>query len=142
MATTYATPYNGMASQPFQLPTAEQGHGAKRLVKRCLVTMASQASGDIIKLGTYPKGCIPCGGEITVDTSTSSATVAIGNGTSSTKYKAAAAVTTTDVPQRFGKAAALVIVPLANEEEVLATIGSASMPSSGLMVVDLFYTMP
>ena len=142
MTTTYATPYNGMASQPFQLPTAEQGHGAKRLMKRCLITMASQASGDTIKLGTYPKGCIPCGGEITVDTSTSSSTVAIGISGTTAKYKAAAAVTTTDVPQRFGKAAALVGAPLAAEEEVLLTLGSAALPSSGLMVVDLFYTQP
>lgn len=140
MTTTYASPYNGMATQPFTLPTAEQAHGAKQYVKRCVITLAAQAAADVIKLCNLPKGACPMGGELTTDTSLGSATLSIGNASSAAKYRAASTFTATDTPTTYGKASAQGITPLAADEEVIATVGTASLPGSGTLVIDVFYS--
>ena len=139
MATTYASPYSGMASQPFQLPTADSGYRAKMYVMRCIVTYASQAAADIVKLCMYPKGAIPAGFELTTSVSTGSSTIAIGNATTPAKYKAAGAVTTVDVPLPTALTSSLGNTPLTADEEVILTFGTASAPASGQLTVDAFY---
>jgi hypothetical protein len=53
-------------------------------------------------------------------------------------------VTTTDQPQLFGLAAVVGAADpaLSAEEQVFVTIGTASLPGSGTLVVDLYYSMP
>jgi hypothetical protein len=113
---------------------------AKQRRIRASITMASQADGDTIVLGKLPQGARFAGLEITVSASTGSATLAVGVPGTPAKYKAAGAVTTTNVPQPFGLAAAMAQDPLAAEETVIATIGGAALPSSGTLVFDLLYT--
>ena len=138
MATTNASPYSGYFSTPQVLPNGNQGYGAKTIVFRALVTYASQAAADVIRLFKLPKGITPLFGILNADTSSGTTTIAIGNSTTAAKYKAAAAFTTTDTPTLFGKAAAVGgVTPSTTEEEVIATLAAATAPASGLLTIDM-----
>lgn len=116
------------------------GGRLKRL--RSTITFASQASGDTIALGNLPAGSVFAYGVMTTDTSTGTATVAVGVSGTAAKYKAAATFTSTDTPTLFGKAAPIAAsdAGLAADEAVIATVGTAALPASGTMVIDLFYS--
>lgn len=105
-----------------------------------VLTYASQASGDTIHVGYLPKGAVVHRIVLTTDTSTGSATIAIGIAGTTAKYKAAAAFTATDTPTAFGKAAALGVA-LTAEEDIIITTGGASLPASGVMVIAIFYSV-
>ncbi len=138
MANTYAYPYNGMQTQPMTLPKAQEGYDARLKTYMAYITFASQASADTITLFKIPKGVLPIFGFAIVSATTGSATLAFGNSGTAAKYRAAAAITTANIPQLF-----MVnipnppVVPTA-DEEVIATIGGAALPSSGTMVIGMF----
>lgn len=136
MATTYATNFNKVLNGGTPAPGFVNGVVRSSVEQ---ITYASQASGDKIGVGRFPKGSIPLGIEINTGTSTSSATLAFGTLSSSAKYAAASAYTTTDTPTRLGKAAAL-NVALTSDDDVYATIGTAALPSSGTLNVTLYFT--
>jgi hypothetical protein len=102
------------------------------------VTLASQATTDTIEVARLPKGAVPLYGIITTDTSLGSATVAIGVTGATGKYRAAATFTTTNTPTLFG-VGAVVGVPLEDEETVFITTATAALPSSGRLVVAIYY---
>jgi hypothetical protein len=112
MAQTSASPYSGYAATPAQLPTADNAYGSKTIVYRAVITFAAQAAADTIKLMKLPKGVVPLYGILNNDTSTGSATIAIGNATTAGKYRAAAVKTTTNAPEIFGVVAAAVAAGL------------------------------
>lgn len=112
----------------------------KRL--RGLFTYATQTTSDTLVIGNLPVGATFAFGAITTSVSTSTATLAVGITGTTGKYRAAGAVTTTDVPQLFGLASAAAGSPLTAEEQVFLTIGTASLPASGTLVVDIFYSLP
>jgi len=115
----------------------------KRL--RATFTYASQVFGtDTLVVGNLPAGATFAFGVLTSDTSSGSATLAIGTAASTAKYKAAAAFTTTDLPTLFGKTAVVGAADpaLTAEEQVIVTIGTANLPASGVLVVDFYYSMP
>lgn len=133
MANFNTTQVAGMASQPFQLPTAENGYGAKAYKYMTSITFASQASGSTITGPTVPKGKIVESITTIVDTSTGSATLAIGSAGTAGKYRAAAAQTTISVPTTTIVTLADPMVPLAADEQIVVTTGGASLPSSGIL---------
>lgn len=138
MATTNAQPYAGLLSTPQTLPNGAQGYGGKLIVFRAVITYASQAAADVIRLFKLPAGILPVVGILNADTSSGSTTIAIGNSTTAAKYRAAAAFTSTDTPTLFGKNAAVGgYAPLTAAEEVLATLAAATAPSSGQLTIDL-----
>lgn len=141
MATTSAKPYDGYSATPPQLPTADNAYGSKLVVYRAVITYAAQAAADVIKLMKLPKGVVPLYGLLNTDTTTGTSTVSIGVSGTAAKYRASAARTTVDAPEIFGKAAANVtsgaMVPLASEEEIIATVGTAALPASGTMTIDM-----
>lgn len=142
MTTTSAKPYDGYASTPAQLPSADNAYGSKVSVYRAVITFAAQASGDTIKLMKLPAGVVPLFGILNNDTSMATATLAIGISGTTGKYRAAAVKTTTNTPEVFAVSTANVtsgaMVPLAAAEEVLATIAVAALPGSGTAIVDIF----
>lgn len=142
MAQTYATEVSGIDSVPAVKASALSAHGGHNIRYRASITMASQASGDTIVLADIPAGMVFSHGVINSDTSTGTATVAVGNATTAAKYKAAAVFTTTDTPTMFGKAAAQAGAASTAVERVIATIGTAALPSSGQLVIDLYFTKP
>lgn len=109
---------------------------------RATIALASQATTDQILLGKLPPGAVFAYGILNGDTSLGSSTLAIGNSSthaSNDKYRAAAVHTAT-VPTLFGKASAADDAPLAAETEVWATWASAALPSSGILVIEIFYS--
>jgi len=116
---------------------------------RTVVTLASQAEG------TYPAVRIPPGhtfayGILTSSVSLGSSTVAIGIAGTTGKYRAAAVHTAT-TPTFFGTAAAAGGNPTSGkvgsspkgtgtDEDVILTVAAAALPSSGTLVVDLYFS--
>lgn len=119
-------------------------YGARLKRMRATITFASQTTSDTIVLGNLPAGAVFAFGQINVSATTGTATLAIGVAGTAAKYAAAAAYTTADTPSFFGKNAVVAAsdTGLAAEETVIATIGTASLPSSGTAVVDLYYSAP
>lgn len=113
-------------------------YGSKLKRYRATITMASQASGSVFVLANIPVGETFAYGVINTDTSTSTATIAVGVSGTAAKYSAAAAYTTTDTPTLFGKAANPVADPYSATEQIIATTGTAALPASGNLVIDIF----
>jgi hypothetical protein len=68
-----------------------------------------------------------------------SSTIAIGNSTTAAKYRAAA-VFTAAAPTLFGLSTAADDAPLSADEDVIFTIGAADLPSSGILIVTMFFS--
>lgn len=128
--------------------------GARDRVFIGTLAMASQTSGSAIAVARLPIGAAPTSIEVITDTSTSTATLAFGNSGSgnSAIYGAAAAVTTTNAKQSFCKAATMGIPITAgvdcisgaastDHEDIVATIGTANLPSSGNLTFIVKYAM-
>jgi hypothetical protein len=107
-------------------------------VHRATITLASQTTSDTIVVALPNIGDSFLYGVITTDTSLGSSTVAIGITGTTAKYKAAATFTATDTPTLFGKAGAQ--TKLTGTETIFITIGAATFPSSGTLVVDLYFS--
>ena len=118
-------------------------YGARLKRLRATITLASQTTSDTLLLGMLPAGATFAFGKLTTSVSLGSSTLAVGIAGTAGKYRAAAVFTATDTPTDFGTAATIAAAsPLAADEPVIGTIASASLPSSGTLVVDLYYSMP
>lgn len=116
------------------------GGRVKRL--RASFTLNTQTTSDTLVIGNLPAGSTFAYGIINASaTLGASATVAIGTSGATGKYRAAA-VFTAAAPTLFGDSAAVTASPLSAEEQVFVTIGAASLPGSGTLVIDLFYSIP
>jgi len=142
MPQTYSTELQPTQLSPAQLPSATSGYGARLHRYRASIVLAGQASGDTVVLANIPAGQCFAYGSLVTDTSLGTATVSVGNASSAAKYKAAAVFTATDTPTAFGKASAIAGVPSTAQEQVLLTVGTAALPSSGSLVVDLYFSGP
>lgn len=117
--------------------------GARVRSFRATITLASQTTSDVLQLFNLPAGATFIKGWMFVSATLGTSTIAIGNASSTGKYRAAATATTTDSPLDFGITAAVGnAVPATAEETVIATIGTASLPASGTMVVIMQIAMP
>lgn len=142
MAQTFSTELAPTQTTPAGVPSAFSGYGARLDRYRASITLASQASGDTVVLANIPAGAIFAFGVINSGVSLGSSTVSVGTASSAAKYKAAATFTATDTPTLFGTAAAVAMSPLAAQEQVILTVGAAALPSSGQLVVDLYFSTP
>jgi len=98
-------------------------------------------NGDTIALGKRPQNSRYAGHRITVGASLGSATVAIGTAAAPAKYRDAATFTSADEPIMVGKAAELAADPLGADEDMIATIAAADLPSSNVeLVIETLYT--
>lgn len=138
MAQTYSTELAGIASLPVVKP-AVPAYGGRLRRYRASIAFAAQTptAGNEIVLAKVPAGQAFAFAVQTTDTSTGATTVSIGNAASATTYSAAAAQTTTDTPLLLGKTAALKAGAYTAEETFLLT-GSAPLPGTGNMVVDIY----
>lgn len=110
---------------------------------RATFTLNTQTTSDTLVIGNLPPGATFLYGILNTDTSLgATATLAIGNSTTTDKYRAAATFTSTNTPTLFGKTAAAAADPLSAAEQVIGTIAAANLPASGTLVVDLFYSQP
>lgn len=138
--------YGAAAANAFSVnPPVKSSPGEHGGMVRSLtdtVTYATQTTSDTIVIGG---GYLPVGARVlevlmTTSVTTGSATLALGITGTVAKYKAAAAVTTANVPQIYGVAAAL-NVPLTTQEQLFLTIAGASLPASGTLVVSVKYVV-
>lgn len=120
-------------------------YGARLKRLRGTFTMASQVFGtDTLVIGNLPAGATFAFGVINASATLGTSTVAIGITGTTGKYRAGATFTTADTPTFFGTAATQGAADpaLSAEETVFVTIGIANLPSSGTLVIDLYYSMP
>jgi hypothetical protein len=124
---------------PQELPAAADVHGRLRVFNE-KITLAAQPTTDIIEVAKLPKGARVLFGVLDSTVSLATATVALGIAGTTGKYRAAATFTAVDTPTLFGVTANLG-EPLAAEEIVFITIGTAALPGSGTLRVMLVYTV-
>lgn len=147
MAAYLSTELGGSANQtvaPVGYKPRATVYGARLKRMRATVTLNAQATTDTLVLGNLPSGATFAYGVITASVSLGSSTLAIGPAASTGKYRTAATFTSTDTPTMFGNTAAVGAADPANaaDETVIGTIGTAALPASGTLVVDLFYSAP
>lgn len=118
-------------------------YGARVKRLRATITLASQTTSDTLLIGILPAGATFAYGQLCTDTSLGSSTLAIGIAGTTGKYRAAATFTSTNTVGHFVTAATVgAASPLSAEETVIGTIAAATLPSSGTLIVDLYYSMP
>ena len=147
MATYLSNELGGSANQtsaPVGYKPRASVYGGRLKRLRATVTLASQATTDTLQLGNLPAGAVFAYGVLNSSVSLGSSTLAIGISGTTGKYRAAATFTSTDTPTPFGPAveAAASDAGLSAEQTVIGTIASAALPSSGTLVVDLYYSTP
>lgn len=140
MATTYSNDISGAYATPAtKVSGAAVGGRLRRL--RAVITLASQADGDVVVLGKLPAGSIFAYGVLNASATLGSSTIAVGISGTAAKYRAAAAFTAA-APTLFGTSTSVDDSPLSAEEEVILTNTTAALPSSGTLIVDLYYSAP
>lgn len=115
----------------------------KRL--RATFTLATQTTSDTLVIGSLPAGATFAYGVYNGSaTLGGTATLAIGITGTTGKYCAATAFTAANAPVLFGTVAQMAAADpaLAADEQVFATIAGASLPASGTICIDLYYSMP
>lgn len=117
-------------------------YGARLKRLRASFVLASQTTSDILQLGNLPAGSVFAFGVINSTATLGSSTLAVGVSGATGQYRAAATFTTANTPTFFGLAAAESDVESTAETTVIGTIAGATLPSSGTLVVDLFYSAP
>ncbi|MHB8413998.1 MAG: hypothetical protein ACYDB1_01190 [Acidiferrobacteraceae bacterium] len=104
------------------------------------IVYAAQAVGDTLTMAQLPAGALVLGFELITDTSTSTATLAVGDGTTAAKYAAAAAYTTINTPVQVGNTAGPLAGRLTAAGQIVLTIGTLALPASGNLVFITYYT--
>lgn len=127
-----------LTATPRQQPNGNS-YGGRLRRYRHIVTLASQAGGDTVTLGEIPAGSVFAFGVLTASATLGSATIAIGTAASPGKYRAAATHTAT-TPTFFGASTAVDDDPLSANETLLLTNTTAALPSSGTLVVDMYFS--
>ena len=140
MAQTFATEVAGLNTTPISNSNgAVQGGRIRRF--RATITLASQADGDTVVLAQIPAGYAFAYGILNASATLGSSTIAIGVAGTAAKYRAAA-VFTAAAPTLFGVSTAVDDAPLSAAETVILTNTTAALPSSGTLIVDLYFSAP
>lgn len=147
MAAYLSTELGGSANQtaaPTGYKPRATVYGARLKRLRGTFTYNTQTTSDTLVVGNLPAGATFAFGLVNTSVSTSTATLAIGTSANTSKYAAAASYTTANAPTLFGTNATVSATDpaLSAEEQVIVTIGTASLPGSGTLVIDLFYSLP
>lgn len=157
MPLLYSQNLAGQAARPIIKPAdPAYGSGVRRF--RCTINLAAVASGatfgttqagiptaDWVMLAIIPAGYVFDYGIITSSVTLSTAQVAIGTNpthASNGQYRAAAVFTAVDTPTLFGLASAQSGAALTADTPIYLTTGVAAVPSSGTLVIDLYFNKP
>jgi hypothetical protein len=125
------------------LGTRSRGNVVNGRVKRfrATITLNGQVAGDLLQLFTLPIGASFVFGNTVTSVSLGSATLGIGALSAPTKYRGqSAGMTNADTPLFFASAAAG-SSELSAEEVVYATVGAATLPASGTLVIDMLVSL-
>lgn len=107
---------------------------------RATVELKAQAADDVIELIEVPANETFAFGVIYVSATLGTATLAIGTADDADAYMADDTVTTADTPVFFGTtaAAAADTASETGKTTITATVGTAALPASGTLVVDIY----
>ncbi len=107
---------------------------------RAVVKLDGQASGDIIELVDIPAIETFAFGVLYTSVSLGTATLSIGTADDADEFMAAKTVTSADTPVFFGTSAAAGKDTACENgvRTVTATVGTAALPASGTLVVDVY----
>lgn len=146
MAKIFASPVQNLIAGiagPVKLGDASLlGGKVHALVKTIdLAAQAQIAVADIIVWGRLPKGAVPLVSFLDTSVTLATSTIDVGIEGTAAKFRAAAVLTTVDVPQPFMKAAALG-VPLAASALVQSVVAVAALPAAGTLTMVMYYTTP
>lgn len=140
MVTTYSTE----AQPALNTVPARRADGSVWTAKlrrfRATITLAGQGNGDDIVLFRVPAGSLFAYGVLNSSVSLGTSTAAIGVAGATTKYCNATIFTAADVATIFGKNAPVSGEPLSADEDVILTVGTAALPGSGTLVVDMYFS--
>lgn len=145
MAQTYSSELSGIASTPVVKPSATAAYGARLRRYRASIVLASQVfgAGNEVILAKVPAGLTFAFGILNTDTSLGTSTVSIGTAATPAKYNnAAQTLTSTNTPTLFAAAAQEEQAALTGEEQIQMLVGTANLPASGNLVVDLYFSTP
>jgi len=137
MTVLYSAEMNGLLNTvPSEVADGSKVDGNVR-VKRATITLDTQTTSDTIVIAKAKAGENFLYGVMNNSATLDTATVAIGVTGTTGKYRAAAVKTST-TPEVFGPVAAM--TKLTADEEIFITIAVASLPASGTLVVDLYFS--
>lgn len=142
------------AGAVMQLPKAGFVYGKPRVFIE-IVTLAAQTTSDTIPVAVnILKSAVLNGFLVTSDTSLGTSTIALGNAGAgnSALYKAAGTFTMVNTPTWFGLASATgrdlsadtlynVDAKISDYLDIILTIGVATLPASGRLVIETFFTV-
>jgi hypothetical protein len=141
-----AKQYGNYTSPRGQTPVGQvdgSAQGGHVRVYREQIALASGVgtTADTIVVAYPSKGEQFLFGVLTSTVTLGTSTVAIGITGATGKYRAAATFTAVDTPTLFGAGAAGLggAGKLSADEEVFLTIGTANLPTSGTLTVDLYF---
>lgn len=145
MANYLSTELGGSANQttaPVGYKPRASVYGARVKRMRATITLNTQTISDTLILGYLPAGSTFAYGVITSSVSLGTSTIAIGTSSSTGKYRSASTFTPVDTPTLFGNSASIGLSDPANtaDEQVICTIATASLPASGTLIIDMFYS--
>ncbi len=138
--------YSSESANIAALPVVKQsnaGYGARmqRFRGTIVFTATAITTADQIIVAQVPAGYAFAYGILTSSVSLGTSTIAIGTAATIGKYRAAAVFTATDTPTTFGVATAVgTQAALAADELIQVAVGVASLPTSGTLVVDLYFS--
>ncbi len=136
MATTQSKEYKDVVDG--KILTANEVN-AKLYRFKATIELAAQASGDVVELFKVPAGMSFVTGILNASASLATSTIKIGTADDDDKYRASATHTAT-APTLFGAQAGFVEGGNTTEEVVLLTVGTAALPASGTLVVDMIFS--
>lgn len=139
MTVFYSSELASITATPV-VKAADAGYAARLIRFRATIALASQTTSDTIVVAIVPAGYAFAFGMHCTDTSLGSSTVAIGITGTTGKYRTAATFTATNTPTLFGNVAAMDDAALSADQTVFITIAAATMPSSGIYVVDTYWS--
>lgn len=154
MTVYYANEQAQRADVPPRLP-GNEGVGGRIRGFRATIPLdapktSSTANGagittsDTVVLFTIPPGYRFWRGFVNASVSLGTSTVAVGNASSTGKYRAAATFTQADTPLQFAQASAQAAAASTASEEVIMTVAVASLPTTAgaKLVVDMEFIGP
>lgn len=158
MADFYSQQLAGNVALPVIKPT-DPAYGGRTFRFRASINLGSLDSGvfgtkvttglttaDNLLLGRLPAGYVPDFGMITSSVTLGTSVIAIGtsktHGTNG-QYRAAATFTAVDTPTLFGITATMAnLSALAADTPVYLTVATATLPTAGTLVIDLYCNKP
>lgn len=157
MADYFSQQLAGNVALPIIKPT-DPAYGGRTFRFRATINLASLDSSsygtkvatglttaDNLLLGRLPAGYVPDFGTITSSVSLGTSVVAIGTNkvhASNGQYRAAATFTAVDTPTLFGTSAMAALGALAADTPVYLTVATATLPTAGTLVIDIYCNKP